>query len=81
MKTLMPFPEPPSIAISAEERDAVTRYIAAIVAHDTHGSEAVDAVERTRALWAEFMTAYTDVATGPYARRGDAAMRLALGRI
>lgn len=81
MKTLMPFPEPPSIAISTDERDAVTRYIAAIVAHDSDGSEAVDAVERTRALWAEFMTAYANVATGPYALRGHAAMRLALGRL
>ena len=75
-------PPPTPIEISPVERAAAARYISAIVAHDQHVALSGSLAElRTRQLWAEFEVAYAAVATGPYARRGDAALRTALGRL
>ena len=64
------------------DRTAATRYIAAIVArdrlasHDTHF-----AAWRARQLWDQFCADYQAAATGPYARCGGDALRIALGRL
>jgi hypothetical protein len=73
---------PPTVEISQLEHEAAASYISAIVAHDACSSMGIGFAElRTRQLTEQFVAAYTAVATGPYARRGNDALRLALGRI
>jgi hypothetical protein len=82
MNTLIQATAPQSIAISAPEREAAGRYISAIIAHDRLTSRSTDLAElRTRQLMDQFVAAYTAVTTGPYARRGSDALRLALSRL
>jgi hypothetical protein len=82
MNTLGQATAPQSIAISSQEREAAGRYISAIIARDLRGSAGNYGAElRTRQLMDQFVAAYTAVATGPYARRGSDALRLALGRL
>jgi hypothetical protein len=68
--------------IPVADREAASRYIAAIVSLDRRArGDAGFAAWRTRQLWDQFGAEYAAVATGPYARHGQAALRIALGRL
>ena len=82
MDTISVVADAAPIAISVEDREAASRYIAAIVARDRHASDdPAFAAWRTRDLWHRFGAEYRTVATGPYARHGHGALRIALGRL
>ena len=73
---------PPDDAEIAEQDEiAAMRYIDAIVAREPGGPTSASAADLRRALWDRFVAEYRTVSTGPYARRGGAALRLALARI
>jgi hypothetical protein len=80
--TLTAVAEAAPIGIPVEHRDAASRYIAAIVASDARASaDPRFAALRTRQLWEQFGREHAAVATGPYARHGQAALRIALGKL
>ncbi len=82
MNTLRAIAESAPIDIPPEAREAASLYIAAIVGRDRHASDDPGfAAWRTRELWEQFGAEYRGVASGPYARRGHAALRIALGRL
>jgi hypothetical protein len=82
MNTLSQVTVPPTVEISLHEREAAACYISAIIAREASTLPLSDYAElRKRLLTEQFVAAYTAVATGPYARRGGDALRLALGRI
>jgi hypothetical protein len=70
------------VGIPVEDRESANRYIAAIVARDRHAlADPGFAAWRTRQLWAQFGAEYRAAATGTYARRGGAALRIALAKL
>lgn len=70
------------IQIPEEHREAATRYIAEIARRDPLAflGPAYEA-ERASELWDCFVDFYQTVSTGPYAKRGGDAIRIALGRL
>jgi hypothetical protein len=69
-------------SIPVAHREAAERYIAAIVRRDPiHlvGGPFEDA--RTKELIGRFEADYANVGSGPYARHGADALRIALGRL
>ena len=73
---------PTEIIIPDEYRDSALRYIEAIARHDQYaflGSEFV--ASRKTALWEQFVSTFTALQTGPYARHGQDAVRIDLGRL
>ncbi len=82
METTRVVKEATSPSIPAEDRDAARRYIAAIVARDRRASaDSAFAALRRRQLWEQFEAEYGAAQTGPYARHGRAALRIALSRL
>ncbi len=70
------------IAIPDEHREAASRYIDAIVSRDPDATLGPAYLEwRTEELWNRFLSDYTSIATGAYAKHGRDAVRIALGRL
>jgi hypothetical protein len=70
------------VGLPVDDREAASRYIAAIVARDRRAAaDARFAAWRAHQLWDRFWVEYEAVATGPYARHGGAALRIALDRL
>ena len=73
---------PTEIIIPEAYRDSALRYIEAIAKHDQYaflGPEFV--ATRSSELWDQFVTTFTALQVGPYARHGQDAVRIALGRL
>jgi hypothetical protein len=68
--------------IPAEHREAAARYIAEIARRDALAKLGPEfEAERAGELWETFVATYRSVSTGPYAKRGTDAIRVALGRL
>lgn len=71
-----------TLEIPAEHREAAARYIAEIARRDAHARLGPEyEAERAGELWETFLATYQAVSTGPYAKRGTDAIRIALGRL
>jgi hypothetical protein len=71
-----------TVLIPEAHEAAASRYIAAIVSRDVLASLGDEYVRsRTVELWHQFVTNYSSIAVGPYARHGADALRIALGRL
>ena len=68
--------------IPTEHREAAARYIAEIARRDAVAELGPEyEAERAGDLWETFVVTYKAVATGPYAKRGADAIRIALSRL
>lgn len=67
--------------IAEQDVIAATRYIDAIIRREASDPKSAASADLRRELWDRFVAEYRYVSTGPYARRGGAALRLALSRI
>ena len=73
---------PTEISIPNDHRDSAIRYIEAIAQHDRYAFLGPEFVAvRTSELWDQFVADYTSLQIGPYARHGQDAVRIALGRL
>jgi hypothetical protein len=82
METRTSAPEATTVVIPAAHREAATRYIAAIVRRDPLAMLGQSFIEsRTGELLDAFAATYANVVSGPYARHGADAMRIALARL
>ena len=73
---------PTEIIIPDDHRDSAVRYIEAIAKHDQYAFLGPEFVAvRTSELWDQFVATYTALQVGPYARHGQDAVRIALGRL
>jgi hypothetical protein len=70
------------IDIAAEHYEVARRYIVAIVTRDRRAAlDAHYSRRLTDSLWNRFFTQYALAASGPYARRGQDAVAIALSRM
>ena len=83
MNTLKPVSVEPQDIDELEHQDVVAakRYIDAILNRQPVGRGSAESADLRRELWERFVVEYRNVSTGPYARRGGVALRLALGRL
>jgi hypothetical protein len=82
VETIHAVADPTPDGIPAEDCVAASRYIAAIVARDPRAAgDPGFAARLTRQLWDRFGIEHRSIASGPYARQGHVALRIALGRL
>lgn len=70
------------IDIPAEHYEVARQYVVAIVGRDRRAAFDSRYCQRlTASLWNRFFAEYVQVSSGPYARRGRDAVRIALSRM